>query len=31
MIHGFIGMGRLIDSGNRATSHVAASLREALR
>jgi len=31
MIHGFIGMGRLIDTGNRATSHVAASLREALR
>src|SRR5215475_8161942 len=31
MIHGFIGMGRLLDTGNRATSHVAASLREALR
>jgi acetyl esterase len=31
MVHGFIGMGRLIDSGNRATSHVAGSLREALR
>ena len=31
MIHGFIPMGRLIDTGNRATAHVAASLREALR
>jgi len=30
MIHGFIPMGRLIDTGNRAVSHVAASLREAL-
>jgi acetyl esterase len=31
MIHGFMPMGRLIDTGNRAVSHVAASLREALR
>jgi acetyl esterase len=31
MIHGFMPMGKLIDTGNRATSHVAASLREALR
>ena len=31
MIHGFVPMGRLIDSGNRAVSHIAASLREALR
>ena len=31
MIHGFGPMGRLIDTGNRAVSHVAASLREALR
>jgi acetyl esterase/lipase len=30
MIHGFVPMGRLIDTGNRAASHVAASLREAL-
>ena len=31
MIHGFLPMGRLIDTGNRALSHVAATLREALR
>ena len=31
MIHGFMPMGRLIATGNRATSHVAASLRQALR
>jgi acetyl esterase len=31
MIHGFVPMGRLIDTGNRALSHVAATLREALR
>ncbi len=31
MLHGFVGMGRLLDSGNRAVSHIAASLREALR
>ena len=31
MIHGFVPMGRLIDTGNRAVSHIAASLREALR
>ena len=31
MIHGFVPMGRLIDTGNRAVSHIAASLRQALR
>jgi hypothetical protein len=31
MIHGFMPMGRLIATGNRATSHVAASLRQTLR
>jgi acetyl esterase len=31
MIHGFMPMGKLIDTGNRAISHVAASLRQALR
>lgn len=31
MIHGFVPMGRLIETGNRAVAHVAASLREALR
>jgi acetyl esterase len=31
MIHGFMPMGKLIATGNRATSHVAASLRQALR
>jgi acetyl esterase len=31
MIHGFAGMGRLIESGNRAVSHIAASLRQAFR
>jgi len=31
MIHGFMPMGRLIDTGNRAISQVAASLRQALR
>ena len=31
MIHGFVPMGRLIDTGNRAVAHIAASLREALR
>ena len=30
MLHGFVPMGRLLDSGNRAVSHIAASLREAL-
>ncbi|HEY3067046.1 MAG TPA: alpha/beta hydrolase [Methylomirabilota bacterium] len=30
MIHGFAPMGRLIESGNRAVAHVAATLREAL-
>lgn len=31
MIHGFVPMGRLIDTGNRAVSHIAASLRQTLR
>jgi acetyl esterase len=31
MIHGFVPMGRLIDTGNRAVSHIAASLRQGLR
>jgi acetyl esterase len=31
MIHGFMPMGRLIDTGNRALSHVATTLRHALR
>jgi acetyl esterase len=31
MIHGFAPMGRLLDTGNRAVGHIAASLREALR
>jgi acetyl esterase len=31
MLHGFVPMGRLLDTGNRAVSHIAASLREALR
>lgn len=31
MIHGFAPMGRLIDTGNRAVAHTAASLRQALR
>jgi acetyl esterase len=31
MIHGFMPMGKLLATGNRATSHVAASLRQALR
>ena len=31
MIHGFVPMGRLIDTGNRAVSHIAGSLRQALR
>jgi acetyl esterase len=31
MVHGFVPMGRLIDTGNRAVSHIAASLREALK
>jgi acetyl esterase len=31
MIHGFVPMGKLIDTGNRAVSHIAASLRQALR
>ena len=30
MIHGFAPMGRLIETGNRAVAHVAASLRQAL-
>jgi acetyl esterase len=31
MIHGFVPMGRLLETGNRAVAHVAASLRDALR
>ena len=31
MIHGFAPMGRLIESGNRAVTHIATTLREALR
>ena len=31
MIHGFMPMGKLIDTGNRAISHVAASMRQALK
>jgi acetyl esterase len=31
MVHGFMPMGRLIDTGNRALAHVAATLRQALR
>jgi acetyl esterase len=31
MIHGFVPMGRLLDTANRAVSHIAASLRQALR
>jgi acetyl esterase len=31
MVHGFVPMGKLIDTGNRAVSHIAASLRQALR
>jgi acetyl esterase len=30
MVHGFAGMGRLIETGNRAVAHVGASLRQAL-
>jgi acetyl esterase len=31
MVHGFAGMGRLIETGNRAVSHIAATLRQTLR
>jgi acetyl esterase len=31
MIHGFVPMGRLLETANRAVSHIAASVREALR
>jgi acetyl esterase len=31
MIHGFVPMGRLIETANRAVSHIAASLGQALR
>jgi acetyl esterase len=31
MIHGFVGMGKLIETGNRAVSHIAATLRQTLR
>jgi acetyl esterase len=30
MIHGFVPMGRLIETGNRAVAHIGASLRQAL-
>jgi acetyl esterase len=30
MVHGFAGMGRLLESANRAVAHVAASLRQGL-
>jgi hypothetical protein len=30
LIHGLVPMGRLIESGNRAVAHIAASLRQAL-
>jgi len=31
MIHGFVPMGRLIETGNRAVAHIAASLRQTLQ
>ena len=31
MIHGFVPMGRLIETGNRAVSHIGASLRQAFQ
>ena len=31
MIHGFVPMGRLIETGNRAVAHIAATLRQALQ
>jgi acetyl esterase len=31
MIHGFVGMGKLIDTAGRAISHIGGSLRQALR
>jgi acetyl esterase len=31
MVHGFVPMGRLLATGNRAVAHVAAALREALQ
>ena len=31
MVHGFAGMGKLIETGNRAVSHIAATLRQTLR
>jgi acetyl esterase len=31
MIHGFLPMGRLIETGNRGVEHIAATLRQALR
>lgn len=30
MVHGFVPMGRLIETGNRAVAHIAATLRQAL-
>src|SRR5207247_9965756 len=31
MIHGFVPMGRLIETGNRAVAHIAATLRQELQ
>jgi acetyl esterase len=31
MVHGFAGMGKLIDTANRAVDQIAATLRQALR
>jgi acetyl esterase len=31
MLHGFVGMGRLIETGNRAVTHIGASLRQAFQ
>jgi acetyl esterase len=31
MVHGFVPMGRLIETGNRAVAHIAATLRQALQ
>jgi hypothetical protein len=31
MVHGFLGMGKLIDTSGRAIAHIGGSLRQALR
>jgi hypothetical protein len=31
MTHGFLPMGRLIETGNRGVAHIAAALRQALQ